>query len=146
MVFVVEKSVAVEAPVTEVFNYIDDFRNAPEWLFGITRIDAVPGRPSQGVGAQVEGTMKLGVALHSRIECVEWERDAVIALRSVKGIVNDQRWTFTPISDDRCRVDAYITYELPGGPAGKAIGAAVKPFVGIAIDSTTKALMRKFDR
>ncbi len=141
----VEKDVEIDAPVEEVFAYVDDFSKAPEWLYGLTRIEPVDGEPSHGLGATFDGTMKLGVALHSTIKCVGWEQDRLIEIDSIKGIKNTQRWTFEPLGDDRCRVHAYVTCELPGGPAGKAMDRAVKPFVGIAVTQTTKNLVSRFE-
>jgi hypothetical protein len=43
------------------------------------------------------------------------------------------------------RVHAWISYTLPGGPAGKAIAAAVKPFIGIAVKHTSEVLVRNVE-
>ena len=89
--------------------------------------------------------MKLGVSLTSRIQCTGWEQDRLIEISSIKGIKNTQRWTFTDLGDGRTRVDAWISYTLPGGPAGRAMAAAVKPFIGIAIRHTSEALVRNVE-
>lgn len=140
----VETTAEIAAPVAEVFAYVDDFKNAPEWLYGLTRIEPV-GEIAHGLGAQYDGTMKVGVPLTSRIECTGWEQDRLIELKSIKGIKNAQRWEFAPIDGDRCELRAVITYELPGGPAGKAISKAVNPVVGIAIRQTTESLVSRFE-
>jgi uncharacterized membrane protein len=141
---VVEETAEIDAPAAEVFAYIDDFSNAREWLYGLKQIEPVGGVAQRGVGAQYEGVMKVGVSLKSTIECTDWEQDRLIEITSIKGIRNTQRWTFEPLADDRCRLHAHITYELPGGPAGKAMGKAVNPVVGIAIKHTTEKLVSKF--
>ncbi len=141
---VVEHSVEIDAPVSTVFAYVDDFTHTQDWMYGLTRIDPVTEQLT-GVGAQYDGTMKVGVPLRSRIECTAWERDRLIELTSVKGIQNTQRWSFTDLGGTRTRVDAWISYTLPGGPAGKAIAGAVKPVVGIAVRHTSEALVRNIE-
>jgi uncharacterized membrane protein len=138
---VVEQSVEIDAPVSKVFAYVDDFTTTKDWMYGLTRIDPVTDQ-LHGVGAQYDGIMKVGVPLKARIQCTAWEQDALIELTSVKGIQTTQRWSFTDLGGDRTRVDAWVSYTLPGGPAGKAIAAAVKPVVGIAVKHTSETLVR----
>ncbi|NYI46022.1 putative membrane protein [Nocardioides aromaticivorans] len=144
MTNVVEQSVEIDAPVSKVFAYVDDFTTTKDWMYGLTRIDPVTEQLS-GVGAQYDGVMKVGVPLKARIQCTSWERDRLIELTSVKGIQTTQRWSFTDLGGDRTRVDAWVSYTLPGGPAGKAIAAAVKPVVGIAVKHTSEALVRNVE-
>lgn len=141
---VVEKSVEVDAPVATVFAYVDDFSTTKDWMYGLTKIDPVTDQ-LRGVGAQYDGVMKVGVPLKARIQCTAWEQDRLIELTSVKGIQTTQRWRFTDLGGDRTRVDAWISYTLPGGPAGKAIEKAVKPVVGIAVKHTSEALVRNVE-
>lgn len=141
MTNVVEQSVEIDAPVSKVFAYVDDFTTTKDWMYGLTKIDPVTDQ-LHGVGAQYDGIMKVGVPLKARIRCTAWEQDALIELTSVKGIQTTQRWSFTDLGGDRTRVDAWVSYTLPGGPAGKAIAAAVKPVVGIAVKHTSETLVR----
>ncbi|KRC51429.1 MULTISPECIES: SRPBCC family protein [unclassified Nocardioides] len=141
MTNVVEQSVEIDAPVSKVFAYVDDFTTTKDWMYGLTKIAPVTDQ-LHGVGAQYDGIMKVGVPLKARIRCTAWEQDALIELTSVKGIQTTQRWSFTDLGGDRTRVDAWVSYTLPGGPAGKAIAAAVKPVVGIAVKHTSETLVR----
>ncbi|RNL62578.1 SRPBCC family protein [Nocardioides marmoriginsengisoli] len=138
---IVEQSVEIAAPVDEVFAYVDDFSTTRDWMYGLHKIEPVTEQ-LRGVGAEYDGVMKVGVSLTSRIRCTGWELDRLIELTSVKGIRNTQRWTFSALDGDRTRVDAWISYTLPGGPAGAAMAAAMKPFVGIAIKHTSETLVR----
>ncbi|HWI43106.1 MAG TPA: SRPBCC family protein [Nocardioides sp.] len=141
---IVEQSVEIAAPVGTVFAYVDDFSTTKDWMYGLAKIDPVTDLRS-GVGAQYDGVMKVGVPLKARIECTAWEKDELIELTSVKGIQTTQRWTFTPLGEDRTRVEAWISYTLPGGSAGRAIAAAVKPVVGIAVRHTSETLVRNIE-
>jgi uncharacterized membrane protein len=141
---VVEQSVEIAAPVSKVFAYVDDFTCTKDWMYGLTKIEPVTDQ-LRGVGAQYDGVMKVGVPLKARIECTAWEQDRLLELTSVKGVETTQRWSFTDLGDDRTRVDAWISYTLPGGPAGKAIAGAVKPVVSIAVKHTSDALVRNVE-
>jgi len=141
---VVEASVEIAAPVADVFAYVDDFGNTKDWMYGLHEIEPV-GDQLHGVGATYDGVMKLGVSLTSRIQCSAYESDRLIEITSIKGIRNTQRWTFSDLGEGRTRVDAWISYTLPGGPAGRAMAAAIKPFVGIAIKHTSESLVRNVE-
>lgn len=144
MASIVEHTVEIDAPVTEVFAYVDDFSKTREWMYGLHRIEPVSDR-LRGVGAEYDGVMKVGVSMTSRIRCTAYEENRLIELDSVKGIKNTQRWTFTALPGDRTRVDAWISYTLPGGPAGAAMAAGIKPFVGIAIKHTSETLVKNVE-
>jgi uncharacterized membrane protein len=141
---IVEHSVEIEAPVQEVFAYVDDYTNTKDWMYGLHTMEPVSEQTS-GVGATYDGVMKLGVSLTSRIQCTGWELDRLIEISSIKGIKNTQRWTFTDLGSGRTRVDAWISYTLPGGPAGRAIAAAVKPIIGVAVKNTSELLVRNVE-
>ncbi len=144
MASIVEHSVEIAAPVAEVFAYVDDFTKTKDWMYGLHKIEPISER-THGVGATYDGVMKLGVSLTSRIQCSGWEQDRRIEITSIKGIKNTQRWTFTDLGDGRTRVDAWISYTLPGGPAGKAMAAAVKPLIGVAVRHTSESLVRNVE-
>lgn len=141
---IVEQSVEIGRPVAEVFAYVDDFTRTKDWMYGLAKIEPVTEQ-TRGVGATYDGVMKLGVSLTSRIQCTGYEVNRLLEITSVKGIKNTQRWTFTDLGDGRTRVDARIDYSLPGGPAGKAMASAMKPFVGIAVKHTSEALVRNIE-
>ncbi|WGX97991.1 SRPBCC family protein [Nocardioides sp. L-11A] len=141
---VVEQSVEIAAPVGTVFAYVDDVTTTKDWMYGLSRIEPVTEQ-LRGVGAQYDGVMKVGVPLKARIVCTAWEQDRLLELTSVKGIETTQRWTFTDLGDGRTRVDAWISFTLPGGPAGKAIAGAVRPVVGVAVKHSSEALIRNVE-
>jgi uncharacterized membrane protein len=143
-VSIVEHSVEIGAPVAEVFAYVDDYTVTKDWMYGLHKMELVSEHAS-GVGATYDGVMKLGVSLTSRIRCTGWERHRLIEISSISGIKNTQRWIFTDLGNGRTRVDARISYTLPGGPAGRAMAAAVKPFIGVAVKHSSEALVRNVE-
>jgi hypothetical protein len=50
-----------------------------------------------------------------------------------------------PVAEVFAYVDDYTLTKEPGGPAGKAMAAAVKPFIGIAVKHTSEALVRNVE-
>lgn len=142
---IVEHTVEIDRPVEEVFAYVDDFSKTKEWMYGLHAIVPVTEQ-TRGVGATYDGVMKVGVSLTSRIRCTGYEENRLLEISSVQGIRNTQRWTFTDLGGGRTRLDAWISYTLPGGPAGRAMAAAMKPFIGIAIKHTSESLVRNLER
>lgn len=140
----VDKRAEIAADVAEVFAYVDDFTHARDWIVGLDRIQHVAGE-AHGVGAQYEGTVRVGVSLHARLECTSWKQDSYIELQSVDGPKNTQRWEFRSLGEGRCEIRALITYEFPGGPAGAAVARAVSPVVGSVVDKSAANLVAKFE-
>lgn len=133
------------APVSVVFGYIDDYRTVPEWMFGISEFEP-KGAQDQGLGAVFDGSINLGPkTLNSTVEVTEWERDKVIALKSIKGFPNTSTWHFAALDATRTRLTVDFTYDLPGGLAGKALGRIIEPFVSIAIRHTEQTLRNKVE-
>ncbi|RDI68367.1 SRPBCC family protein [Nocardia pseudobrasiliensis] len=137
---------AADVPLGFAFAYASDLRNAPEWLFGITRIDVLGDIPV-GVGAVYDGTMKLGpITLHSTVRIVEWEQNSYACAESIAGFETRSTWRLRAVEDGTTEVVVDIDYELPGGFAGKALGHALEPFVQIAAQRSEAALRAVLER
>jgi uncharacterized membrane protein len=134
-----------DVPLEAVFAYVDDYRNVPDWLFGIERFEPV-GDVDQGLGAVFDAVMHVGKTLRSRIEVVDWAHNRLIAFDSVKGFANSSRWTFEPAGKDRTVVTAELSYALPFGPAGKAVGRVIEPFVKQTATRSSTALKEQVER
>lgn len=129
------------APLEVAFAYTANYRNVPDWLYGISKFEPV-GEVDYGLGAVFDGSMNLGVTLHSRIEVNEFEENRLIGFDSIKGFRNSSRWTFSAIDANRSSVVADVSYELPGGIAGKALGKVIEPFAKIAVQHSSAALQK----
>ena len=128
------------APLPVTFGYVDDYRNAGRWMFGLSRLEPV-GELDRGLGSVFEGTFHVKpVKLHSTIEVTAWEQDSVIAFDSVKGFRNRSEWRFAEDGPDRTRLQVLFEYELPGGLAGKALGRALEPIVAMSVRHSDTAL------
>ncbi len=130
-----------DVPAATAFDYVEDYRNTIKFLHGLTKYEAV-GAQDRGLGAVYEGTMKLGpLSLTSRVQVVEWERDTLLASRSISGIDSSFQYRFTPVDAQRCQVDLTIRFAVPGGLAGKAADRAAAPFVRAAAQRTANNLV-----
>jgi uncharacterized membrane protein len=138
------KTTDCEAPLDVVFAYVADYRNVPDWLFGVQTFEPV-GDIDHGLGAVFDGAMHLGVTLKSRIEVNEWADDQLIGFDSVKGFKNSSRWSFEPRGDGT-RITAEVSYSLPFGPAGKALGKVMEPFVKQAVAHSSAHLKEQVEK
>ena len=129
------------APVDQVFAYVDNYRNVPDWLYGISKF--VPTTEKErGLGAVFEGSMHVGVMLHSTVEVTAYDEGRMFEFESVKGFKNSSHWSFEAIDAKSTRIIADVQYSLPGGVAGKALGRMIEPFVKIAVKHSSEALAK----
>jgi uncharacterized membrane protein len=133
------------APLEVAFAYCDDYRNATDWMFGLQKF--VPaGDKEHGLGATFDGTFSVKpVKLHSTIEVTEWEENAVIAFKSIKGFANESTWHFYADGPTRTKVKVDFSYYLPGGLAGKALGRALEPLVALSVRHSDAALRKNIE-
>lgn len=129
----------VEVPIEFAFDYVADLRNLGEWMYGIQRVIVV-GEIDRGLGAAIDGTIRVGATLRSRIEVTGFDPYASITTESRKGFVNRATWRFTALAPTATRMAVDVAYELSGGLAGKALGKAIEPFVSIAIQRSDAQL------
>lgn len=131
--FVVE----CDAPIEVVFDYLGDHRNAVEYLYGL--VDYVPtGEHQYGVGAEFEGTLRLGpMTMKARMRNSEWREPDLLETKAIDGVRSTFRWQLVPLGPDRTRVDALIAFDLPGGAAGRMVEKGLRPFMAAAADHTT---------
>lgn len=137
----IHKETECAAPVEKVFAYVADYRNTPDWLYGISKF--VPTTElDYGLGSVFEGSMNLGVTLHSTVEVTKFEEGRMFEFESIKGFKNASHWTFEASSPTTTLIKADVQYELPGGLAGKALGKAIEPFVKIAVKHSSEHLAK----
>jgi len=138
----IHHSAVVGVPVEVAFDYVTSIHNVPEWLYGVRRVAVVSGVDS-GLGAVYEGTIKVGATLRSRIEVTGWEPGRLMTVESRHGFVNRSTWRFESLGPERTQLTADVSYELPAGLAGKALGKAIEPFVSIAVRHSDSRLRRR---
>lgn len=145
MTVIITRELVTTTSVDCAFGYLSDYRNVPEWLFGVVRFTPTT-RQLTGLGATFDASVSVGITLKSRVTVHEWVDGRVMAFTSVKGFTNSSRWEATETEDGGCRLAVQVAYELPLGPAGKAVGRTIEPFVTAAVTRTTAALKCNLDR
>lgn len=129
-----------DAPLDVAFAYIDDYRNATGWMFGLARFEPV-SEQVHGLGAVFDGTFQVKpIKLSSTVKVTKWEQDKVIAFESIKGFKNWSTWEFSSLSPEQTKVTVTFSYDLPGGLAGRAMGKALEPVVAVSVRRTDAAL------
>jgi uncharacterized membrane protein len=133
------------APVDIAFAYLDDYRHATTWMFGLHEFAPV-GAQDQGLGAVFEGTFQVKpVKLRSTINVTRWEQNKLIAFESIKGFRNWSTWEFHADGPERTTIRVTFSYELPGGLAGRALGKALEPIVAVSVRHSDEALRREIE-
>jgi uncharacterized membrane protein len=133
------------APLDVAFAYLDDYRNATKWMFGLEKFEPV-GDKVHGLGAEFTGTFAVKpVRLHSTIRVTEWAQDKIIAFESIKGFKNWSTWEFVADGPTRTTIRVKFSYELPGGLAGRALGKALEPIVAISVRHSDHALREQIE-
>jgi len=81
----VEKSIIIHRPIEEVFAYLSDFRNIPQWQSGVVEVQQTPESP---VGRGTRGTFVrtfLGRKIEMTVEVVEYEPNTKHTFKSTSG-------------------------------------------------------------
>ncbi|WP_240963218.1 SRPBCC family protein [Antrihabitans stalactiti] len=132
-------------PHTFAWDYISDFRNAEDWLFGITKLDVVGDIPF-GPGAVYEGGMKLGPKTLGAVFNVEtWEPPSLLTFGYVSGFEVRSKWQLKALGEEEFELEVDVHYELPGGIAGRALGKIIEPFVILAVRHSDTTLRKKLE-
>ncbi|WP_415971573.1 SRPBCC family protein [Rhodococcus sp. 077-4] len=141
----INRSAVASTSREAAFAYMDDFENVPQWMFGITRFEPT-GDILSGLGATYGATMQIGPkALTSVVHVTEWVRNERLTLESVEGLSNSSTWSFSDTADGNTRLDVVFRYTLPGGIAGRVLGAVVEPVVSQAIRYTESTLRARLE-
>jgi uncharacterized membrane protein len=80
-----EKIITINRPVEEVFAYVSDLQNGPQWQNGLLEVRRTTKGPL-GIGTQYTSVRKfMGRKLESGIEFVTYEPNKKIAFKSISG-------------------------------------------------------------
>lgn len=140
---VIEHSASADVPRSHAFAYVDNYRNVPQWMFGIQSFKSV-GDVDHGLGAIYAAEMHIGPkTLRSTLRVTEWVQDEILTPSSVEGFPTVSTWAFSDGEDGNTKLDVHFSYTFPGGLAGRALSALVEPVVGQAIRHTESTLRKE---
>ena len=110
----VEKSIIINKPVEEVFNYVTAPQNYTKWQSGVTNIIEDRG-PRNTVGSQFTEVRKfMGQEMHTTLELTEFVPNARWTAKVVKGPVPyEVNMTFQPVEGG-----TKVTTAVDGEPKG----------------------------
>ena len=110
----VEKSIMINRPVEEVFNYVTAPQNYTKWQSGVTNIIENRG-PRNTVGSQFTEVRKfMGQEMHTTLELTEFVPNARWTAKVVKGPVPyEVNMTFQPVEGG-----TKVTTSVDGEPKG----------------------------
>ncbi|MUM19750.1 SRPBCC family protein [Mycobacterium sp. CBMA271] len=137
----------VDAPLAYVFDYVADYQNLAEWMFGIQKVKLVSGDANEA-GSRYDVAIKIGATIKSTLEVTEKNVNSLFATESRAGFSNQSSWRFREISEGSTEITIDVEYQLPGGLAGRVMGKAIEPFVSVAVshsdDKLRSILQRRY--
>jgi carbon monoxide dehydrogenase subunit G len=127
-----EHSIDITRPVHDVWEYLTDCENVPEWQSSAVSSHQVSNGPI-GVGARLEDERRfLGRRARSEVEVTEFEPERVFTLHGISGPV---RFTFRHRLEEHDR-GTRLHVEAEADPAG--IGRFVRPVIERAAEHELK--------
>lgn len=118
----VRDRIRIDAPVEDVFEYMDRPENQPEFTSSLTRSETVEELPNGGKRVAYTYTMA-GVDLEGRLEALEYEPESHVRWEMTGHLEGEIEWAFEP--EDGATVVTYVArYEIPI----PVLDAVVEPF------------------
>lgn len=115
------KSIDIDLPPQQVFDYIADANNSLNYMVNFTRFEPV-GPISRGLGAKVEAEgCFMGMNMKSLLEIVEFEEGKKLVSRSQKGVKSVSIWEMRPNDKGGTEVFFSSEYSMPGSFLGKLL-------------------------
>jgi uncharacterized membrane protein len=133
----VERSILVNRPVQEVYQFWRNFENLPRFMDHLESVTVIDENQSHWIAKAPAGTrVEWDAAIHNEIE------NQLIAWRSLPGsdINHAGSVHFTPASPDRTQVRVVLSYEPPAGK----VGAAVAKLLGEEPSQQVRDDLRRF--
>jgi len=125
----VSVGIDINRPSEDVFEYIADMSNNPQWQNGQERCEWTSEPPLRLGSTYDQEARFLGKAIHSSFEVVEYEPGSRIRIRSTAGTMPiDVTRTVSPIDEGSCHVEALVKGDTP--TIFRPLGPLMKTMVG----------------
>jgi uncharacterized membrane protein len=123
IVTTIDKSIVIDAPLKEVFSYLDEPVHLPEIWPSMVEVKEV--KPLPKGGHRYHWVYKMaGIRFEGESETVEFEPDRHLVSKATGQIPATFDYTFTPI-DGKTKIEVKTEYEIPSTLLGKV----KEPFV-----------------
>ena len=95
-----ELSIMIHRPIEEVFDYVSNLQNGPQWQTGLFEVRRIT-QGSLGISSQFASVRKfLGRKLESVVEIVAYEPNSKLAIKSPSGSVPfEEHYLFEPTAE-----------------------------------------------
>jgi uncharacterized protein YndB with AHSA1/START domain len=112
----VEESVEIDRPIAEVFEYVSDPQNLPEWSGMVIEVrKGAQGPPTQGA-AFTSVAKFLGRRFETSFEVASYDPPRRCSNRSTGGPIHPQEWTRT--FEETAGGGTHLTQVVEGEPGG----------------------------
>jgi uncharacterized membrane protein len=88
----VEESVEINQPLPEVFNYVSDVANYPQWMAHVLEVRNEAARPPQQSDRFVVAIKSVGRRFETAYERTTYEHNRRCTDRALDGPIPNQRW------------------------------------------------------
>jgi len=114
----IEKSIVIDAPVSEVFALVNDWHNVLDYMASFTKFEPTTEK-EEGDGSRFAYALKAaGMEMKGELEISGWQRDKGWRMTSVEGMKTKVQWLFEPVTENSSRVTFITEYEVPGSFLG----------------------------
>lgn len=111
-----ENSVLIQAPLGQVFKYVNEPTTFPDWVHGMVEVHNVIGT---GEGQQYEWTFKMvGMQLHGQSIAVNYVQDECAAYQSI-GMIESIWTNIVEPHDGGTNLTIKVEYSIPAPVLGK---------------------------
>ena len=138
-------SETIDAPVSAVFAYVDDYRNTIKYMKDMTKWEPA-GDQTHGKGSRFVISMKVGpLNIDGEVEIDAWEENRTIGWKTLKGFRQDGSWSF---GEKGGGTEAALTveFDLPGGIAGKMMAKTIEPILKGTLQGSVKQLKAQTEK
>jgi uncharacterized membrane protein len=136
---------SIKAPVSTVFEYVDDYKNTTKYMKDMTKWEPV-GSKTHGKGSRFTLSMQVGpLNIDGEVEIDQWVENQAIGWKTKKGFRQDGSWSFTE-KGGGTEAAFSVDFDLPGGIAGKMMAKAVEPAIKSTLEGSVKQLKAQTEK
>lgn len=122
----IKKSIYIDRPIDEVYQFAIDPTNWFQWYVGLSEPENLVGKGETGTAVDLKYTM-LGMHFPLKVEVLDTSKngDSYSWKGSVKGAITSQQfWTYVP-EGEGVEISLDMNYELPGKLIGKVANTLI---------------------
>jgi uncharacterized protein YndB with AHSA1/START domain len=109
----VEQTIAIDRPIAEVFTFVTDQRNAPEWQAGLVEVrPLVEGPPRVGTRYSLVRQF-MGRRMEAVSEYLTYEPDKLVTFRTISGPEVEASYLFESVAGGT-NVTSRVRLRIPG--------------------------------